>query len=744
MRSRFLLLALLSASAALFAADLKITVSDPQSALVAGARVSVYPLGRSAPVAAATTLGDGVAEFRDLAAGHYRVEVLAPGFAPHTSTVTVEHSATLKLTLAIAVPTQTVMVTATRAPAPLEEIGASVAQLNHAELMVMQPTSAGDALRFLPGALVTSAGRRGGIASLFVRGGESRYNKVIVDGVPVNEPGGIFDFGVVPMFAMDRLELLRGPGSVLYGSDAMTSVVQFWTATGNTPVPELRFGAEGGTFSTARGYASLAGARGRFDYNIFGEQFNTEGQGSNDAYGNSAQGANFGVGLGPKLALRLRLRHANSRAGVQGAWDFNGQPRLSPDVDAFARQNNFLASGALTLAASPRWQHRFTAYEYSHRGLNQDTVPDRGCDPAAFNFLDCFFSAPFSINRAGLEYQGDYAPRSWLHSTFGYDFETENGFFDARFLTLDLAGNEVIGSSHTHGLRRNHALYLAQTVVWRRLSLVGGARYVHNESFGNSAVPQITATVLAARGGNFFSGTRLRGSFAAGIQEPSFQESFGITGTFPTNPNPALRPERNRSFEAGFEQLLLAGKVSVRADYFHNQFRNQIAFTSDPVTFIGRFLNINQSLAHGAELELHCHLRSSLMLNAAYVYTATEILKAPAAFDPLLQAGAPLLRRPKHLGTLLLTYSARRWGADLGGTFVGRRPDSDFLGLTPPVTYAAGYARMDVGGWYALNSRLTAYLQLGNALHRHYEEAVGYPALKANFRAGMRFRVGGD
>ena len=150
-----------------------------------------------------------------------------------------------------------------------------------------------------------------------MRGGDSRYNKVIVDGVAVNDPGGTFDFGVVPMYQVDRLEFVRGAESTLYGSDAMTSVIQTWTATGTTRTPELRFGAEGGTFGTARGYASLAGARGRFDYNLFGEQFNTEGQGINDQYSSSLEGANLGVQIAPRAAFRLRTRHFTDRSGVQ-------------------------------------------------------------------------------------------------------------------------------------------------------------------------------------------------------------------------------------------------------------------------------------------------------------------------------------------------------------------------------------------------------------------------------------------
>jgi outer membrane cobalamin receptor len=112
--------------------------------------------------------------------------------------------------------------------------------------------------------------------------------------------------------------------------------------------------------------------------------------------------------------------------------------------------------------------------------------------------------------------------------------------------------------------------------------------------------------------------------------------------------------------------------------------------------------------------------------------------------DPLLARGAPLLRRPKHSATTLLTYTRTKFGAQLGGTFIGPRPDSDFLGLQPPVTHASGYGRIDVGAWHALNSRATAYVDVENLLNRHYEEVAGYPGLRLNFRAGVRFRLGGD
>jgi vitamin B12 transporter len=713
--------------AALCAAQTRITVrvEDPQGAVVAGARITL--LQGTHAVSVQSTSAEGTVVVPTTSSGSFKLQVLAPGFAPATVALPSDvHE--LRVALTIAAAPATVVTTATMTPVAEQETGAAIASLDGNDLLAMQAIAASEALRFLPGAVVSTAGQRGGQASLFVRGGESRYNKVIIDGVPVNEPGGFFDFGAVPVENVERLEFLRGAESTLYGSDAMSSVVQLWSATGRTRTPEFRFGADGGNFSTAHGFASLAGARGRFDYDLFAGQFNTQGQGPNDDYSNSSQGGNVGVELGSKAFLRARVRHANSRNGVQDAWKFNGAVLLPPDSDQRARQNNLLGSLDLSVNAPGQWQHRFRGFEYSHRRLNVDSVPDRGCDFAKFIFRDCGFNSFADFTHGGFEYQGDYTPRSWARTTFGYVFEDEHG--DTRDLS---------SGASTAGLRRNHALYGQQLFTWARGSLTAGARYVHNESFGNKVVPRVTGTWLLRRGNERFSGTRLRGVFAQGIKAPDFIESFG-EAAFGILPNPALKPEQNRSLEAGITQGLLGDAISLSATYFNDLFRNRINFQSlGPPKFQSQFVNINRALAQGAELELHARIRRSLGVQAAYDYTSTQILSAPLAPST---TGQPLLRRPKHLGSILLIYAGKRWGGDLGGSFVGRRPDSDFQGFN--INHAAGYARVDFGGWFALNRYATAYVNVGNALAKNYNEVLGYPAPDANFRAGMRFRLGGE
>jgi vitamin B12 transporter len=723
-----------------FAADLKLKVVDPLSVALSGAQVSLIPASQSTPLKVLITSGDGSIAASNLPDGAYRVEILVPGFAPYKADLTLPRDANFSATLSIAAVTETVVVSATRSLLPVDLSGASVSTLENGQLLNMQPVALNDSIRFLPGAVISTAGQRGGLASLFVRGGESTYNKVIIDGVPVNEPGGTFDLGTVPLQSVDRLELLRGAQSTLYGSDAMTSVLQLYSRTGSSETPEILFGADGGNLWTAHGYGSVSGTHGRFDYNVYADQFNTEGQGINDDYSNSLQGANLGARLTDYAFLRVRVRHSNSRTGLQGEWEFNGNRLFPPDADQRARQNNLLASAELTIAGPLHWQHRFEGYEYDHRRLDADTVADRGCDPANFNFFDCYFQDLTHTNTAGFNYQADYTPRSWLQTTLGYEFEDENGNFNTTFVNTDPNGN--FGQDFTHGLRRNHALFFQQRVTRGRASLVAGFRYVHNESFGDRVVPRVAATYLLLRGGQTFSGTRFRFAYAQGIKEPSFEQSFGITGTFPALPNPNLKAEENRSYEAGFEQAFFAGRYALSALYFNNQFRNQIEFFFDPVSFDSFFLNLNRSMAHGAEVELKGAVTSHLQFDGAYTYDSTQILDAPGASPPNA-AGEPLLRRPKHSGSLLLNYLGTRWGGNLGGSFVGRRPDSDFLGLNPPVTHAAGYALVNLGGWYAVRPRITLYANIENALNRHYEEVVGYPALHLNFRAGLRFRLGG-
>ncbi|MGA2347042.1 MAG: TonB-dependent receptor [Candidatus Sulfotelmatobacter sp.] len=718
-------LVVLAVSLAAAAADLKVKVMDSQGAAVARAEVSLLA-AHGKVIAVQMSSAEGVAILRRRDKGPFQIKILAAGFA--SLTLDVGEQTEISVVLLPAMMSEIVVVTATRTPVAAEAAGADVDSLSGAQLTTMQPISADDAVQFLPGAVVADAGQRGGLTTLFVRGGESTYNKVIVDGVALENPGLSYDFGTLPLTEADRMEFVRGAQSTLYGSDAMTSVVQVWTRTGSTRIPELRFGADGGNFGTANGFASVAGVRGRYDYNFFGSQFNTSGLGVNDAYSDSLEGANTGVALTDRVGLRVRVRHSNSYSGVPGEWNFNGDPLLAPDPSEWSRLNNLLGSVELSVNAPSGWQHRFTGfdslYRYNDVNLNSNFA-------SYDSFPDSYFSHD---NRAGFEYQGDYSERVWAHSTFGYRIENENGFTSDMDFPPPAAGQ-----------RLEQDVYLQQQVTLGRLVAIAGGRFIHNSAFGNTGVPRVALTWQALRGGDTFSGTRLRFSYATGYMVPALYETFGELA-YGYAPNHGLLPVRTRAFEAGFEQAFMGGRWAFNATYFNNLFHDEIEAQPTP-TGVYQFFNLEESFAQGAEAELRGKIRSRLLLTAAYTFTSDQVLANSVCTtanpcSSFLTPGYPLIHRPKHSATELLSYLGNRWGGNLSGSFVGRRPDSDFDGFG--IDHAAGYVRVDLGGWYAVQRRVTAYVNVSNALDRRYNEVVGYPALPVNFRAGLRVRIGGE
>jgi len=477
---------------------------------------------------------------------------------------------------------------------------------------------------------------------------------------------------------------------------------------------------------------SLAGAYGRFDYNLFADQFNSNGDGVNDAYSDSLQGANAGMAVADHATLRLRVRHSNSQTGLPGEWNFNGDPLLAPNPSESSHLNTLLGSLELTVAGPSGWQHRLTGFDYLYRY----TDTNLNSNPASYDdFPDTYDT---HVNRIGFQYQGDYSERALArfaaHTTFGYLVESENGVV-----------NDLDFPPPASGQRLDQDAYLQQQLTLGRLSVIAGGRFVHSSAYGNTGVPRVALTLLALRGGEVFSGTRLRFSYATGFMEPALYETFGEPA-YGYAPNHGLLPERIRAFEAGFEQKLFAGRWALNAAYFNNLFHDQIEAIPNQ-TGEYEFFNLERSFAQGAEVELQGRISSRLSLTAAYTYTSTQILENPECTpaNPCsfpYAPGDPLLLRPKHSATTLLSYLGPRWGANLAGSFVGPRADSDFDGFN--ITHAAGYVRVDLGGWYAINRRVTAYANIENALDRRYNEVLGYPALPINFRAGFRFRIGGE
>ena len=269
------------------------TVADSLGAVIPKARVELVADQRV--MASVTADGEGRYEFRDLSAGRYQIQASAPSFnltASKPFYVGESADAEVDLLLGIGVVSQAVTVTATGMPTPEAQVGASVTLLpadDYADKLDVQ-----EALRLVPGAQVTQSGQRGGQGDLYMRGGNIDANKVLIDGIPANDIGGAVDFGVLAATGIDQIELLRGPNSALYGSDALAGVVSMTTARGITPLPELTYSIDGGNFGSYRQEGILGGTYRQFDYFSDFARFDTANDIPNNSFHNGTYAGNFG------------------------------------------------------------------------------------------------------------------------------------------------------------------------------------------------------------------------------------------------------------------------------------------------------------------------------------------------------------------------------------------------------------------------------------------------------------------
>jgi len=673
---------------------------------------------------------DGRYHAQDVRPGDYAVAIDAPGFvvSPDARIAIAETEVRLDLRLEPAPIREQVVVAATRGDAALSTLGVSVTILDHERIEEREPSSLLQLLQDVPGIAVARTGGPGSQASAFVRGGESRFARILVDGVPVNQPGGAFDFGSALPLELERLEVVRGAASSLYGTDALAGVIHLVTRrAGPEPGLGLRAEAEGGRFAWRRFQGGTSGRAGAWDWNAGLVRLDTDNEAPNSAFTETAGAASFGVGLGERSTLRFVVRAEDSERGTPGPTAFG-----RPDLDAFFERTDVTAAAHLRHTRG-RAAHDLRAgiARTAQLSVNPEDsgpyVPRAGDAVGAFELFD--FPDPLGFQndtaRYSLGYQGEVqaGPRNLLSG--GVDVEHETGEIGSR-------SGELLSPART-----NVGVYAQDRVVLGdRVFATLGGRMERNGDFGTTAVPRL-AVAVRVRGG--LDATTIRASAGAGIKEPNFFETFGTS--FFAQGNPDLKPERSRTFDLGVEQRLLRSRLRAEATVFHHQYRDQIAFTVlDFDTFQGTYVNLARTRARGLELALEAAPSTLLQLRAEYTLLDGKILVSPSDFDPVYAAGEPLLRRPRHQASFSVRGGPAR--ANVGATLVlvGRRADSDFVGIG--LRENEGYARLDARARARLGRGFEAFLVAENVLDRGYQEALGYPALGRSVRAGLRFRSG--
>lgn len=730
------------------------TILDASGSGIGGVSVTAQLAGDSNPqVWKATSATDGEYTLA-IPPGTYRIEFNRSPFVPRDAGVAVSAGETRKLDLRLELErlSSSVVVTAQAEPLPVQETSAPVTVFTREEIEQRKSFTLPELLVYAPGVALGRVGLEGAFASTFLNGGNSNYTKVLVDGTAVNPPGDAVDLANFALDNIDKVEIVRGAESAIYGTDAVSGVIQVFTHRGTTRVPAANIFAEGGSFGTGRGGAQASGLLGKFDYSAAGSYFSADGPDVNTRFVDRTLSGNFGYTFNDRNQLRLSLRNTGSNAGTPGQTLIVG----APNSDAHTDYDFFSSNARWDFASGSHWHYQVSGTEsYNRRISNNPTQSFYATDPNAFcpkdpaspnsvattEFCDFPGNSSSKQNRAGIAAQASYLLPNF-GATAGYQYEVENGFLSS------------IRAGHVR--RNNQGGFLDfRYSPHPRATLSFGARAEANGNFGTRVVPRAGASLALLQGRDFWGETRLRFFYGQGIKEPRFDQTTGFDICDPGNPE--LKPEVSKTWSIGIDQKIADSRARFSIDYFSSRFYDLVSFQSCSIfgtcsfpqpagcgsPFWGTFFNTDKAKSRGVNFAAEAQPARWLRVLANYTYDDTRVLESPNAFDPALEPGNRLLRRPLHSGSISFLTGYRRLIASLGAYFTGPRMDSDFLFFNIVNPHTAGYARFDAAASYEFRRGVSAYVRAQNLFDRQYQEVLGYPAMGREVRVGMNYRFGG-
>lgn len=624
-----------------------------------------------------------------------------------------------------ATPLEEIVVTADRSPTPVSRSVASTTVITGAELRQRGVYFVEDALRQVPGASVVSSGSYGGLGSLFLRGGESDYVKVLIDGVPVNQAGGSFNFGTLSTDDIERIEVVRGPVSVLYGSDAVAGVVQIMTRRGTGRLhTEVR--SQAGTYGTWRGETGVSGGGEKVAYSANLSRYRTDGTlAFNSGYRSTVGSGALTVHPDARTDLTLTARTGDNT--FHFPTDFTGAV-----VDSNQKSLQDATTIGLEVARrfSERAELRVLLASHSQND-GADNLPDSPGDTLGF-----FSQSQTRTLRRSVDARGIVQATSRVKVTAGGQAEFE----DLREFSTSgspLAG-PVSGSTFT-GSRRNIGAY-GQTVIdlGRRSLLNLGARLDDNRRFGTHFTYR--AGVVYGLG----DGLRARGSIGSAFKEPSLRENFA-NSAFEVG-DPGLKPEQSRSWEVGLEQSLAGGTVTLTGTYFHQRFRDLIQYDGNVPPGQPNYRNVTRATSRGLEVSADLRPVRGTTVTASYTFLRTRVDDAGLATGAgdVFVNGQQLIRRPKHSARLdARTRLADRLGLGIGMSYVGRRDDVDFRPFPSVRAALPSYVTVDADASLDLLREspgrigVAGTLRVENLFDRRYDTIVGFAGRGRAILAGL-------
>jgi vitamin B12 transporter len=629
------------------------------------------------------------------------------------------------------------VVTATRTETPVKDLGVSVTVIPEEEIKERQAVDALDVLRTVPGFTMVRTGGRGSTSRLYPRGGEENFTKVLIDGVSVNLGGGGFNFGSLLTENFERIEIVRGPQSALYGSDAIGGVINFITKPGEGK-PSLRAATSNGTylkgdknyigeqsvgFTGGNEWIGASLAYARVDDNGYLDV--------NHDYWNNTFSGRVDVYPMDNLDLTFSGRYEDSKFKfpTEDAGD-----RLSPLDPNQNLENDDWVGGIKGQYQMLSWLEHVVLFGY-HDNEKDFNDPE---DPPADTF-GAFFSET-EETRYSIDYHFNirYPSTETIRSTFTAGFEYLDEDYDQKTRSIFL-GVESTGDLDKG--RDNWGWYAQEQLsFFNRLHLTAGARYEDNSEFGNEFVPRGSVAYELTQ-----TGTVFRGAVGKGFKTPTFTENFAQG--FATG-NPDLDPEKSYSWEVGVDQVLWKNKLVLGATYFYQKFDDLITFINRPDP-LPDFENIQAAKSKGIELMALCKPGYGFTLGGNYTYLDTEVTDdggAGGASSPF-EEGKDLLRRPKNTASGYINWAWKGFQIRFDGLYVGQRDDLDFRTFPANRVTLDEYFIVDLATSYTfnLNQRyiedFKIFGKVQNLFDEHYEEAFGFSPPDPSFRVGLAFKM---
>ncbi len=599
---------------------------------------------------------------------------------------------------------ESVVVSATRFDIPLDQSPASASVINSEELEQKQIQRVSDALREVPGLSVVQTGVAGQLTSVFTRGLRSEHTQVLLDGIPINQGlQGAFNFADFTTEDIDRIEVVRGPQSTIYGPRALAGVIQIFTKQG-TGTPGIMFAAEGGSYDSFREWSQSDGKVDDFDYSIGASRLDTENARPNNNYRNTAAIADVGWSPNPpspgtgsavaseQLRIGSLFTYSVSDIGLPNTI-FDPRP-----IDHFLTER-WLIGPHIDWKPTEWWDHKLiVAYDHE-RQINEPNE-------------DGFVGATRAVfERTQVDYQNNLRPASWLTLTSGFYYSRINAGQERPFV---LFGPTFI-SDHTD----ETAGFLEATLTpVENLIFVAGGRFDHFNQFGGIWTYRFAGSYKIDKTNTIF-----HSSVGTGFSPPSSQDK--IFGN-----NLGLKPEEDLGWDIGIRQQLWQNRVDAGLTYFHNDLSNVIGFN-------GLFdtLNLGSAETQGLEAELRAQPVTNLVFTAAYTYLEAE---KTSSKDVSQLQGARLPRRPRNEVYVSATYLWwKRLRTVVEAKFVNAREELNFGG---PNFDIEDYSFVNIAAEYEVNAHFLIFGRVNNLTNEHYSEVFGFPALGRAAYGGVKLR----